>query len=440
MNAARTDTGACPIVHLKTMDEVIEGVRGKKIVHHPDMFAGVAADPVNGRINAEEFLEGSITFTPGVEHRDRRRMLNHLLRPEALHSIREEIIIPAAQRLIAQRLAEAGPDGLYRLDLVELLERVFLHFTAKLIGLVDVDSDDRMALLRSFAGPLAAGTSSQFLQDRDEINRRALAAKKIYVERFYRPSREHYDALLAEVAAGDRAPEDVPVNIMSLIASGADPGYTDEKRAIVETTMMFAASVGTSTQSIIQTVHFLFDWFDRHPDQRHRAGEHEFLLNSLQETIRLRAPFSPYTTRMAVADGEIAGHPITHGQELHIHYVAANRDTRHFGADAGEFNPDRPDPEDRRMPRYGVGFGTGIHQCFGLRVVLGHEGVGGAHVKLLNMLFDLGIDRDPTGEPEGLKKDMDKFTIEDIPRYIRYPAVFRNWPPAHQHVPALPVS
>jgi hypothetical protein len=28
------------------------------------------------------------------------------------------------------------------------------------------------------------------------------------------------------------------------------------------------------------------------------------------------------------------------------------------------------------MPRYGVGFGTGIHQCFGLRVVLGHEATG----------------------------------------------------------------
>jgi hypothetical protein len=201
--------------------------------------------------------------------------------------------------------------------------------------------------------------------------------------------------------------------------------------------MMFAASVGTSTQSIIQTVHFLFDWFDKHPDHRHRATDLDFLLNCIQETVRLRAPFSPYTTRMAVAEGEIAGYPIGRGQELHIHYVAANRDTTHFGDDAGEFNPDRPDPADRRMPRYGVGFGTGIHQCFGLRVVLGHEGVGGAHVQLLQLLFSLGIDRDPTDEPEGLKKDMDKFEIEDIPRYIRYPAVFRNWQgEGDQHVQA----
>ena len=87
------------------MDEVIEGVRGKKIVHHPDMFAGVPSDPVNGRINTDEFLDGSIIYESGRNHRDRRRMLNHLMRPEALHSIREDIIIPAAERLLVQRLS-----------------------------------------------------------------------------------------------------------------------------------------------------------------------------------------------------------------------------------------------------------------------------------------------------------------------------------------------
>ncbi|HEY1972136.1 MAG TPA: cytochrome P450 [Pseudonocardia sp.] len=424
----RTQTAnGCPVVHLKSMDEVIEGVRSKKILHHPDMFAGVPADPVNGEINVNEFLRGSIVFTHGQEHRDRRRLLNHLLRPDALHAIREEIIIPAARTLIEQRLRVRSADGLHRMDLVEFCERVFLHFTAKLIGLVDTDSDERMARLRSCAGPLAAGASSQFLENRTEINRIALAAKSTYVEEFYRPSRDHYGQLIDQVNAGTLAADAVPSNIMSLIAQGADPAYRDEDRAIVETTMMFAASVGTSTQSIIQTVHFLLDWFEKHPEDRARRTDQEFLLNSIQETVRLRAPFSPYTTRMAVEDGELGGHQLSTGQEIHVHYVAANRDTGHFGADAGEFNPNRPTPTDRRMPRYGVGFGTGVHQCFGLRVVLGHEGIGGAHVRLLQLLFELGVDADPSDQPEGLKKDMNKFTIEDIPRYTRYPAVFRNW-------------
>ena len=42
----------------------------------------------------------------------------------------------------------------------------------RLIGLTGMDSDERLALMRSFAGPLAAGTSSAYLKDRDAVNRR----------------------------------------------------------------------------------------------------------------------------------------------------------------------------------------------------------------------------------------------------------------------------
>jgi hypothetical protein len=50
---------------------------------------------------------------------------------------------------------------------------VFIHFTARLIGLIGVDTDERLALMRSFAGPLAAATSSEHLSDRDVVNRAA---------------------------------------------------------------------------------------------------------------------------------------------------------------------------------------------------------------------------------------------------------------------------
>jgi hypothetical protein len=49
-------------------------------------------------------------------------------------------------------------------------------------------------------------------------------------------------------------------------------------------------------------------------------------------------------------------------------------------------------------------------------------------MKLLQSPFARGVDLNLLDEPEGLKKNMDKFTIEDIPRYVRYPVVFRNWP------------
>ena len=416
----------CPVLRINRYDDALRFDRDRAILNAAEMFAAVAADPVNGALNVSEFLEGSVVFMNGPEHRERRKLLNTLLRPDALQAIREDVILPAAERLLASRLAHPDEDGAYRMDLVEFCHRVFLHFTAKLIGLVGVDTEDGIAALSDCAGPIAAGTSSQFLDDRTAINEMALAAKRRYVEEFYRPSRRAHEELVARVERGELSNDDLPVNIMSFIVAGAALGYPREETSIVETTMMFAASVGTSTQAIIQTIDFLEEWWTQHPEDRGLGTDETFLLNALQETIRLRAPFSPYNTRMAGETCEVAGYPVAKGQEIHIERVAANRDTTVFGPDANSFNPHRPNPG-LGQQRYGLGFGSGPHQCFGLRVVLGIDGSGGAHVRLLRHLFEAGVAQDPDREPVDLKKDMDKFSIENIPRYIRYPVVFKNW-------------
>jgi cytochrome P450 len=416
----------CPVLRVNKFDDAIKFDRSQSILNAPEMFAAADDDPVNGSINVREFLEGSVVFMDGGRHRDRRKLLNRLLRPDALNAIREEVILPAAEQLLTERLAEPDSDGVYRMDLVDFCHRVFVHFTAKLIGLVGVDTDEGLTAMAALAGPIAAGTSSQFLEDRTAINEMALAAKQRYIEQFYQPARRHHQELLAKVQRGEMAAEDLPVNIMSFIVSGDELGYPDEQTSIVETTMMFAASVGTSTQSIVQTVDFLEEWLAQHPEDRALLTDEGFLLNALQETIRLRAPFSPYNTRMAAEDCVVAGQEVMKGQEVHIERVAANRDTTIFGSDAGAFNPHRPSPEGS-IHRFGLGFGSGAHQCFGLRVVLGNDGAGGAHVSLLRRLYEAGIAPDPNDEPVDLKKDMDKFSIENIPRYTKYPVVFRNW-------------
>jgi hypothetical protein len=48
-------------------------------------------------------------------------------------------------------------------------------------------------------------------------------------------------------------------------------------------------------------------------------------------------------------------------------------------------------------------------------------------VHLLRYLFEAGVARDPDDEPVDLKKDMGKFSIENIPRYTKYPVVLRTW-------------
>jgi cytochrome P450 len=245
--------------------------------------------------------------------------------------------------------------------------------------------------------------------------------------------------MMAEVARGEREDADVPASLMKFIVTNADPAYADEGRAIVESTMLFAASVGTSTQSVVQTVDLLQGWFRDHPEDLAVKTDPGFLLDALAETIRLRAPFSPYVCRVAAKDHPIGERIIEEGQEIHVHYVYANRSPEVFGDDAGSFNPRRPSPANG-LPRYGVGFGVGIHQCYGMRVVLGNEGKGGSHVHMLRTLMAAGVKPDGRTPPTDLKKDLSKFSIEDIPRYTAYPAVFTEWDPANPPSALQPVE
>jgi hypothetical protein len=60
-------------------------------------------------------------------------------------------------------------------------------------------------------------------------------------------------------------------------------------------------------------------------------------------------------------------------------------------------------------------------------VVVGNDGQGGAHLELLRKLMTAGVRPDPDDPPVDLDKDMSKFEVEDIPRYVKYPVVFDNW-------------
>jgi cytochrome P450 len=419
------DEAKCPFARVNKLQDVSKLMRSKTAVtHSPDLFAGRASDEINGEINVREFLAASMMYTEGESHRLRRKLLNPLVRAEALQGIREDVVLPEADRLMALWLGEPDADGRHRMDLVEFLERVFIHFTARLIGLIGVDTDERLAQMRSFAGPLAAGTSSAYLSDRDAVNKAALAAKRRYIEEFFEPSLHWHREMRNKIDAAEMADEDVPNCLLKMVAAGAAPEWKDEANAVVESTLLFAASVGTSTQSIIHTIDFLQTWFAEHPEDLELRTDPTFLLHCLAETIRLRAPFSPYTTRLSLEENELSdGTVIYPGDELHVEWVAANRDTEVFGPDAAGFNPNRATPADG-TPRYGYGFGLGTHQCYGLRVVVGNDGKGGAHVMLLKRLMEAGVRPDPDNPPVGLQKDMSKFSIEDIPRYTKYLAIF----------------
>jgi fatty acid omega-hydroxylase len=83
----------------------------------------------------------------------------------------------------------------------------------------------------------------------------------------------------------------------------------------------------------------------------------ELIPGAVEEVLRLQPSVQFFPTRSALTDIEIAGTTIPRGSPIYLIYAAANRDPRRF-SDPDTFDPQRRDNEH-------VGFGSGIHICFG---------------------------------------------------------------------------
>jgi fatty acid omega-hydroxylase len=83
----------------------------------------------------------------------------------------------------------------------------------------------------------------------------------------------------------------------------------------------------------------------------------ELIPGAIEEVLRLQSSVQFFPTRSALADIDIAGTTIPRGAPIYLMYGAANRDPRRF-PDPDKFDPQRADNEH-------VGWGRGIHICFG---------------------------------------------------------------------------
>src|SRR4051812_28780779 len=111
-SAEPVDGSKCPFAGVSQLQDLGRLLRSKTAVtHSPDLFAGRRNDEVNGEINVREFLGASLMYTEGESHRLRRKLLNPLVRAEALQGIREDVVLPEADRLLSLWLAEPDADG-----------------------------------------------------------------------------------------------------------------------------------------------------------------------------------------------------------------------------------------------------------------------------------------------------------------------------------------
>ncbi|GCE09836.1 cytochrome P450 [Dictyobacter aurantiacus] len=96
----------------------------------------------------------------------------------------------------------------------------------------------------------------------------------------------------------------------------------------------------------------------RHPQVLARLRhDPELVILLVEELLRFEPPVQFNSQRVATADIQIDGQTIPKGTQVYLMLAAANRDPEQF-SDPEQFIPDRQNNEH-------LGFGSGIHYCFG---------------------------------------------------------------------------
>ena len=148
-----------------------------------------------------------------------------------------------------------------------------------------------------------------------------------------------------------RAPSDDLVSV--LIAAQDDAGLSTAEVAMFVLLLLVAGNE-TTTNLIGNATNALL----RHPSQLERVCSDRSLVPSwIEETLRWDGPVQ-FVFRRATADVEIAGQRIPANTHVVALLGSANRDERHWGPSAAEFDV-------ARNPQGHLAFGLGNHFCLG---------------------------------------------------------------------------
>jgi cytochrome P450 len=352
--------------------------------------------------DAEIFRGGVLTRLHGEDHLRRRKLLNRLVRRDGHKWFRDNHLFPTIDRTVEELLAHPDADGVVRADLVKLVHRVNVQLGAAVAG-IDVTTAEETEDLLELMDEMSKYSS---IAEREVMLRLvpgpevpaadasgAKAAKEQFVERFFVPSLARRRALVASVAIGEITEEDLPHDVMTFIASDADPDYREPGLAAREVLLFVRSAIGTSSHAISYAAVDIDAWCKAHPEDLPLRTDPEFILGALNESLRLRI-LTP-RLRLAMEDVTLtSGLHIKAGQYVNIRTPEASRDPDAYGPDAHVFNPRRQ--VESGVYANGLAFGSGRHMCLGLPLVLGSEGLDGSLVHTLRSFYEAGMELDPS--------------------------------------------
>jgi cytochrome P450 len=411
-NAAVEAVPVEEMVRLTSYDEIDEVLRGKSFVQG----AFAESKSVHG---------GVVTELDGPPHFERRRTMGVLVRGDALAAYELEVLIPDLQKSIESVRATTPPGVLPRADLVPIVRTLLYRFGARLVGLDNVDSEERIARLLELIRLLTLGSTVHWSnEDHDTVMRRAEGALDGFDREFVGPSKERRRALIEAWRRGEIDESEIPRDVITLHLMHPPEG-ADEGLVVRESKVFLSASTSSSTAATAHAVDHFSQWLDAHPEDVSRLDDFNFVRAALAEAIRLH-PTQPGLIRRATEDLQLrSGREVRTGQYFMIEHRAGNRDKTVWGEDADEFDPDRRDGP--RARPYGFGFGGGRHVCMGQKATTGvfqdedvppttEDQPQGNLVRVLQCLMKAGARPDPDRAPV---REATKLGI-----YRSYPIVF----------------
>jgi cytochrome P450 len=368
--------------------------------------------------------DGVVSIVHGAVHRARRRVENTQFRPDRLREYERDLFPQVLSDMLDQLIAEE------HVDLFPLGELVSVVLAARRAG-IDFDSADLTTLHRlvSYVDAFSQGSAILDAKDPDAVRALVRAALEEFERDFVRPAWARRAASVEQYRRGEIEEGDLPRDILTvLLVHRSDPSLEldDDGRVVREVATYLQGGTHTSSQTLINTLDLLFPAAEGDPRLLQRVVDDRlFAQRCIHETLRLR-PTTPKIRRRTEADVVIGGRSIPRDSMVVLNAAVANRETALFGEDADTFNPDRTVVED--VPRWGLSFGAGAHQCPG-RLVAGGLPVPSSFEVDSEHLFGLVAQMVQEVVLRGVRPDPDRKAVPDTrtERYTRwaaYPVIF----------------
>lgn len=367
-------------------------------------------------------MEGTLLTLHGEAHRTRRRLEMRVFKRSFFRYYETEVFPRALAELLGPTVSAGA------CDLVDFGYRITMNLTADFAG-VDRparstgETAELLELVKTFS---EGATLVHSTRDKDEVREEVRAALRRFESGFLRHSVERRLTLIGQLGHGELAEEDLPRDVLTVLLRNEDQLDLPADLLCREIAFFLQAGSHSTANSMVHAMHNLFEWTDRHPEDRERLlTDPLFVQRCVHESFRLH-PASPVAWRKPVCPMHLAdGTRLDIDDRVELDLYSANRSPDVFGADAEAFNPYREvapghDP-------FGLTFGTGVHTCLGRDLDGGFVPRGavdpsnhqyGIVAQLVRALLEAGAVPDPARPPERAQ-----YTAR--PNWGSYPVVFR---------------